>query len=1040
MLIFDRISPGSTWHNVPLSFRITGPVNRDALTHAVRSTLWRHESLRTAFHADGETARAVVTETEVALAEHDLTAALTEQERGRALAALWDAQLGTPFDLSSGTLVRATLVKVTEHDHELILICHHIAVDGQSLSVLQADLLQAYRAACTGAAVPIEPSRFSEFAAWQHGFVASEQATEQLEYWRAELADLPAPAILPFMRARDSDAGSLAAQRLDFQVPDRVAEAVRALAAGQRVTPFMVMLTAFGVLLRRYTGADDLTVGMPTAGRDDPRTTNLVGYLVNMVPLRLRLAGTHTWLDTLRTVRDAALDAYENSGVPFARLAEEFDRSRSANVHPLFQIAFAAPPPLAPPSTVDGVTFTCAGGSSVESLYDIEVQVVDDGGPLRGYLKYRTALFARHHVDGLLDHLLYLTERLVADPEQRVAEIVVLRPEQRDQVVDEWNDTATGYPREATLVELVGRWVHDTPNAPAVRYGTDELTYAGLAAASDRLANYLRRKGVGAAGAESTVGVCLGFGTDWVVTALAVLKAGGAYVPLDPTYPARRLALMCQDASVNVIVVHDGLRGHIDWHQGSLVVLDSAPDRAAIAAEPATQPVAHQRPDSLAYVMYTSGSTGRPKGVGVTHRNIVRLVGNTNYLDLGPDDTIAQGSNLSFDAATFELWGALLNGARLVGVEREALLSPPRLSQTLRANGVSVMFLTTSLARQVAGTAPDTVSSLRCLLFGGEPADARMITNLLAGGGPALVNAYGPTETTAFATTHTWPAGSAPPSPDELVPIGRPIANTTVYLLDQDFQPIGPGRIGEICIGGDGVARGYVNRPDLTAERFVPNPFGAPGGRLYRTGDLGRYRPDGLIECLGRSDRQVKIRGFRIELGEIESCLRETGWVRDVSVQVSTGSDGTSMLVGYVVPNHTGASMESLRDLLADRVPAHLVPAVLIAMEALPVNENGKLDLTALPDPAVDAVTAHAEPSTPTERTVLAIWQEVLDAPNLGVHDDFFRLGGHSIKAGQVMTRIRTTLNVRAPLRLIFDNPTVALLAKELSDRLEKQR
>jgi amino acid adenylation domain-containing protein len=1025
MLTFHRITPGSTWHNVPLYARITGPLDRDRLRRAVSAVVARHESLRTAFQDDD---LAVAGTPAVELAEHDLTA-LPPGDRPAALARLREAELRRTFDLAAGLLIRAALVSVAEAEHELILTCHHIAVDGTSLVVLQQDLLDAYRSSTVD-----EAPAYSDYAVRYHEFVAGELVAEQLDYWRAELAAPPEPAVLPFTKPRDGTT-SLAAGRIDFQLPEAVAAAVRALAARQRATPFMVLLTAFGVLLRRYTGADDLVIGTPNAGRDDPEVVELVGYLVNLVPLRLRLGRASTWLDVLKVVRDATLDGYENAGVPLARLVEEFDHHRAAGMNPLFQIAFAAPPTFDRPSTVDGVTFAFEGGTSLESLYDIEVQIIDGGTGLGGYLKYRTGLFDREHVERLLDHFLYLTELLTAEPERNLAEVAVLRPDEYHRVVAEWNATATDYPRDATLPELFAASVAATPDAPAVRFGAEELTYAELDARANRLANHLQRNGVGD---ESAVGICVGFGVDWVIGALATIKAGGAYVPLDTTYPAARIELMCADAGVRVALVHNAFRDHLPSGT-ALVVLDDQAGPAALAAEPDTAPDSRPVPESLAYVMYTSGSTGRPKGVEVTHRGIVRLVSGTDYLPLRPGDVVAQVSNVSFDAATFELWGALLNGALLVGVEREVLLSAPRLAGQLRTDGVTAMFLTTALARQLATTAPETVSGLRCLLFGGEAADPRLVAGLLGANGPQVVNVYGPTETTTFATWHPWPAGAAAPRPDEPIPIGRPIANSTAYLLDADLQPVGPGRIGEIFLGGDGVARGYAGRADLTAERFLPDPFGRPGSRLYRTGDLGRYLPNGEIEYLGRIDRQVKIRGFRIEPGEIESCLHETGRVRAATVQVRRDGTGSAMLIGYVVPAEPGLPMDELLATLRERLPAHLVPATLVALDALPVTGNGKLDVAALPDVG-SGEKRRAQPTTDTERTVLAAWQEVLGTTELGVDDDFFLLGGHSITAGQVMTRIRAALGIPAPLRLIFDNPTVATLARVLDERLERTR
>ncbi|WP_436494694.1 amino acid adenylation domain-containing protein [Actinokineospora sp. HUAS TT18] len=979
MLTFDRLFPGSTWYNVPLYARITGPLDVDALRGALARCVARHESLRTVYPGDVAQLTAVAP----TLREVDLTA-------DGDLEALRDKELRTPFDLVNGPPLRATLAKLADGEYELIIITHHIAIDGYSLTLLQQDILDSY----ADPARPIEELRYSAFAQRDPG-----SHDLELAHWRAELADLPDPVALPFA-ASATDPG-LAADIVRFAVPDDVSAAVREVAAARRSSPFMVLMSAFAVLLRRYSGATDLVIGSPVAGRDEPGTEDLVGCLVNMVPLRLRLADAATWADVLDIARSAALDAFDNARLPFAAVIDQLAPARSTSIHPVFQIAFAAPPALAAPTTVQGVTFAFGEGTSTESLFDIEVQVIDEGDGMRGYLKYRTALFTRDHMTALIDHFLNLAGRLTRQPDERLADVPMTLDAEHTRAVVEWNATATDYPRSLSLVELVERQVDANPSAVAAVYGAESLTYRELDDRANRLAHHLRSLGVGV---ESRVGLCLGFRADWVVAALAVLKAGAAYVPLDPAYPAARLEFMCADSRVTVVVTEPALRDRVAVPTVLVDEVTGPTDRLPV------QVVA----DNLAYVMYTSGSTGTPKGVGVTHRNIVRLVRDTDYVHIGPDDAVAQVSNLSFDAATFELWGPLCAGARIVGVPKDDLLSAPALAATLRDNAVDIMFLTTSLARQFAAEAPETFSPLRLLLVGGEQADPEMITQLRAAG-PTVVNVYGPTETTTFATS--WPG-----EVDDLVSIGRPIANSTAYVLDEYLHPVPPGLVGEIHLGGDGVARGYLDRPDLTAERFIPDPFGAPGSRLYRTGDLGRYRADGRIDCLGRADRQVKLRGFRIEPSEIEACLRETGQVKQATVQVRDGQ-----LIGYVI---TDAPVGELLDTLRARLPEHLVPAALVPLESLPVNANGKLDVAALPDLVTE--TESAEPTTEVERVVCAIWREVLGKPDLGVHDDFFVLGGHSIKAGQVMTRIRAELRVPASLRLIFDNPTVASLAAAL--------
>ena len=595
------------------------------------------------------------------------------------------------------------------------------------------------------------------------------------------------------------------------------------------------------------------------------------------------------------------------------------------------------------------------------------------------------------------------------------------------RVLAESNDTATAYPRDSSLPELFEAWVDRRPDAPALRHGDRDLTYRELDERANALAHRLRDAGVGA---ETRVGLCLRSAGDWVLGALATLKAGGAYVPLDPAYPQERLAAMCRDAQVHAVLVAGDSADALPEGCGARVAIDARADG------PATRLGLPIRPDRLAYVMFTSGSTGRPKGVAVTHRNVVRLVRETNYVDVRPTDTVAQAANISFDAATFEAWGALLNGARLVGIDLDDVLVAERLRGRLLALDVDVLFLTTSLARRIAFDAPETFASLRHLTFGGEQADAEAVARLRASC-PAteIHNAYGPTENTTYTTTHRCDAGGAP-APDGIVPIGRPVANTTAHVLDGDLQPVPPGAVGELYAGGDGVARGYAGAPAATAERFLPDPFASePGSRMYRTGDLVRRRPDGVIEFVGRVDDQVKVRGFRVEPGEIEHALRRSSGVADVTVRVHRDEQGEGRLVAYVVGDGDGdLDLDRLRQAARRQLPEHMVPTAFVTLPGLPLNANGKVDAKALPVP--DWRSGDLEPPrTPTERTLAAIWSEVLEVPAVGVGDNFFELGGRSLKATRVRSRLCAALGVEVPLATVLEHPTLAALAAE-ADRL----
>ena len=574
--------------------------------------------------------------------------------------------------------------------------------------------------------------------------------------------------------------------------------------------------------------------------------------------------------------------------------------------------------------------------------------------------------------------------------------------------------------------ELFEEWADRTPDAPALLYDGHELTYRELDARANRLAHHLRRLGVGP---ESRVATCFEHSVDWVVGALAALKAGAAYVPLDPAHPSDRLAYLCEDAGVSALLLHRTLAERVPYDRAHRVHLDA--DAAALAREPADRPPPAAGPDHLAYVLYTSGSTGRPKGVGITHRNVVTRSRDNGFLAVRPAETVAQACSHSFDASTLEIWNALLNGARLVGIRREDQLDAERMHEMLRSAAVDVMFAPIAVVEHVVAERPDAFSSLRCLMTGADRVEVHTVRRILEAGPPReLLNLYGPTEGTILATAHRC---NDLASGETSLPIGRAIARTDVHVLDEDGRPVPPGVAGELHIGGDGLARGYLGRPDLTAERFVPDHLGGrPGGRLYRTGDLARRRPNGDVEFLGRIDRQVKIRGVRIELGEIEACLHDSDRVREATVQAIPGAAGEPQLVAWVVASAPDVTADELRARLRERLPASMVPADVVLAPSLPLTANGKLDVRALAELARPAPAALVAPRTPTEEHIAGIWREVLDLPAVGVHDSFFELGGHSLTATRLASRLSASLRVDLTLRMILERQTIAELAEAI--------
>lgn len=763
---------------------------------------------------------------------------------------------------------------------------------------------------------------------------------------------------------------------LPFAPPTAPAVDTRANLPCDSVEPQVSSLAGLFALLHRWAGGRDLLAETPAAPTGSGR----------WLPVRVRLPEDPTWTELRDLVRTALREAREHD----AELPETVPDYR-----PVVSISSDQAP----------------------SGYRGAVRLLIDDTDERP-----AATVSHHpHATSIGAALAVLLTRAQERPTARLSDLPLLDPATERQVVIDWNATDTDYPREKSVPDLFAQWVRQTPDAPALRDGERVLAYREVDRRANHLAGRLRRLGIGA---ETLVGICLADTTAWVIAALATLKVGAAYLPLDPGYPPERLALMCRDATPGAILHTAALADRLPDDGTPRIVVDRLPDDDG----PADPPAVTIHPDQLAYVMYTSGSTGRPKGTGVSHRNIVRLVRDTNFVDVRPDDVMGQAATMSFDAATLEVWGALLNGACLADLDIDDVIVPDRLRARLRDTGVTMMFLTTSVARQVATEAPDALAALRYLTFGGEQADRTAVDRLRAAcPDTTLVNGYGPTEATTYTTTYDCARLTAA---DPIVPIGGPVANTRVYVLDRLLQPVPPGVLGELFIGGDGVARGYLGRPDATAEKFVPDPFGPrTGGRLYRTGDVVRQRPDGLIEFVGRSDHQVKIRGYRVEPGEVTEALRAGGLLRDAIVRADRDAAGDARLVAYVVPDD-GVRVETVRERAREQLPDHLVPAVFVVVPRLPLNRNGKVDVAALPAPDTAAKGDDDDAlRTPTERTVAEIWQDVLGVPVRRRDDDFFDLGGRSLKATRVRSRLAAAIGAEVPLRLIFDHPTVAELA-----------
>jgi amino acid adenylation domain-containing protein/non-ribosomal peptide synthase protein (TIGR01720 family) len=1032
----DQLEPGKPFYNTPCTLRLRGALDAGALEKSLNEIVRRHEVLRTAFPAvDGKPLAVVTPDLRLPLPVEDLSDR-PDPERWPAALRRAREEAQAPFDLARGPLARARLLRLDARDHVLLLTFHHIVTDGWSEGVSYRELEALYPAFVEGRPSPLSPLpiQYADFAAWQRDWLRGETLDTQLAYWRRALAGAPAALDLPTDRPRASVRSHRGARHM-VELSHRLSEALRSLGRAEAATPFMTVLAAFKVLLQRYTGQDDIVVGTPIANRNRLEIEGLIGFFVNTLVLRSDLSGDPTFREALRRVRGVALAAYAHQDLPFERLVEDLHPPRDLSRTALFQVmvAHAAASRL----DLEGLTAEFVDIDDGISKFDLTLEV-DDGGPgLACALEYSTDLFDAATARRMLRHLETLLEGVVADPDGRLSRLPVLPQEERRQVLVDWSGPRAEFPHERCIHELFEDQAARAPEAIAVCFGPDRLTYADLDRRATTLSRRLRRLGVGP---ESPVVLCVERSIEMVVGLLGVLKAGGAYVPLDPAYPADRCAHILEETRAGVVLTQRRLLARLRADGTRVVCLDEASVEGAAPGEAAGD-VRAAAPQNLAYVIYTSGSTGAPKGVLVPHRALVNhSVEMARRYALRPDDRVLQFASLNFDVAAEEIFPTLLRGATLVLRPDPVFVSVPEFHRFLENEGVTVVNLPSSYwhawVAELGRDERPLPACLRCVVIGSEKtfSDRLAAWNEITDVRPALFNAYGPTEATVTTTVYEAPGGPASGAA-RLVPIGRPIANVRVYVLDGHLNPVPVGVPGDLHVGGEGVARGYVGRPDLTAERFVPDPFtGAPGARLYRTGDRVRWLLDGNLEFLGRLDDQVKVRGYRIEPGEIERALERHPAVEESVVAAREDAPGETRLVAYTV-GRPGAgpppSAPDLRAYLKERLPEHMLPSAFVALERLPRTPSGKIDRKALPAPDAgrrDLEGGRAEPRTPAEHTLARIWSQVFGRESVGIHDNFFDLGGDSILSIQIVARANQA-GLRLTSKQIFQHQTVAELA-----------
>ncbi len=1021
-------------YNEFFEVNIKGPLKVAVLAQSLTEIVKRHEILRTSFPTkDGRPFQVIAPTQAVLLPVVDLRS-LPEPEQRNNVRQLAIEDIQRPFDLVTGPLLRVSLLRLpdieTDHgnlmsNHVMRLTIHHIIADGWSKGVIIRELSILYTAFSQDQPSPLSPLpiQYADFAHWQRQWLTGELLETQLNYWRQQLADVPALLELPTDRPRPPLQTFRGNSQL-FEINQELKQQLTQLSQQSGTTLFMTLFAAFVTLLSRYSGQEDIVVGSPIANRNRHEIESLIGFFVNTLVLRTHLSGNPSFIDLLAQVKQVALDAYAHQDVPFEQLVEVLQPERNLSHSPFFQVIFILQNAPMANLELPGLSLSINETEYATAKFDLTLSLEETAQGIKGQIEYNTDLFDATTITRMMGHFQTLLEGIVTHPEQRLSELPLLTEAERHQLLVKWNDTATDYPAEQCIHQLFEAQVEKTPDAVAVVFENQQLTYQALNARANQLAHYLQTLGVKP---ETLVSICLERSLEMVIGLLGILKAGGAYLPLDPVYPAVRLAFMLEDTQVPVLLTQTSLIDKLPNTTAQVVFLDA--EAEALSQLNSDNPVSGVTPSHLAYVIYTSGSTGKPKGVLIAHQGLCNLAqAQIQLFEVQLDSRILQFASLSFDVAISDIVMALCSGATLCLVTQYSIMSPSELVQILGNQSITHLEIPAS----VLGTLFfEELPSLQTLIVGGETGSPSIVAQWSKG--RHFFNAYGPTEGTVCATVFENTAGSS-----STLPIGRPIANIQTYILDHYLQPVPIGIQGELHVGGVGLARGYLNRPDLTQEKFIPNPFSADSeARLYKTGDLVRYLPDGNIEYLGRIDNQVKIRGFRIERGEIEAVLAQFPRVRENVVIVQEASKTDKRLVACIVANE-GQVIDNteLREFLAERLPNYMVPSAFVNLDAIPLTPNGKVDRRALSQLSVDSYQLSEKtfvaPRTPEEKQLADIWAELLKVERVGIHDNFFELGGHSLLVPQIVYRVRDTFSVGLPIPYLFKSPTVAGLAKHI--------
>ena len=1023
----DQYEENSSTYHIPGLLRLDGVLNQPALAGALSSLVERHETLRTNFIVDDTSDDKSPRQVIGSASRFELTSIELEKN---CLDEWIRVELQRSFDLQHELLFRASLCRISDSEHYLLVNMHHIVSDGWSVGVVIKEIAETYKTNCKGVSEPLAPLsvQYSDYAAWQREYLSGELLKEKLAYWGKQLEGLETLE-LPTTYPRPAEQ-SYRGSSVPFKLNKALTDSIKALSQRHGVTLFMTLLSGFSVLMQRYSQQEDISIGTPVANRQRAELENLVGFFVNSLVLRLDLTENPSFVDLLDRVRQTTLDAYEYQDVPFEKIVDAVSVSRDRSHSPLFQVMFVLQNTPQSAFELDDLEISLEVLPHESAKFDLTMTLTETDTGIEGSIEYATDLFSEVFISSMTGHFKTLLADLVDNSKNQISAASLLTETECHQLLVERNQTEVDYPKEKTIHQLFEEQVEKTPDNIAVVYEDQELTYAQLNSRSNQVAHYLISLGVEP---DSLVAICVERSLDMIVGLLAILKAGGAYVPIDPTYPRDRIAYMLKDSDTSWILSQSGLEKDLPKSDIHFITIDRFDGCTEVESNPDVQMCS----DHLGYVVYTSGTTGISKGVMVDHKSVVRLVINANFLDVMTNDVFLQLAPLAFDASTFEVWMPLLNGARLV-VTSAGDNTFDQLDEVILKNNISVLWLTSALFKVIVEDNLNALSKLRVLLAGGDIVSFDTAKTFLDSSRPGtvLINGYGPTENTTFTTCYV--VTGRLDKRIRSLPIGVPVSNTQVYVLDKFLKPVPVGVPGELYTSGAGLSRGYLNQPELTAEKFIKNPFN-PDDRLYKTGDLVRYLEDGNIGFLGRLDDQVKVRGFRIETGEIEQQLGAIGGVEASVVLAKTLDNGDKTLVAYVVEDknlNSGEALDivSVKAALSKTLPDYMLPSAMVMIDAIPLTPNGKVDKKSLLrlEFLLTSSKEYVAPRTATEEKLVQLFEEILMLDIVGVEDNFFELGGHSLLATQLISKIRSQLSLELPLKAIFENPTVAGLQKTL--------